>query len=377
MRKTDPHTPARRRGFTLVELLVVIAIIGILVALLLPAVQAAREAARRNQCKNQLKQMGLACLLHEDTHGFFPSGGWGTTFSAEPNSGYGEKQPGSWYYSVFSYLEENGLRDLGRGQAVGSPAWQTSLLQLVATPVGTFNCPSRRSIAVGVAGGHGAEFAFLNGQPAAKGDYAGNSGDSKRHASSGPTAAENIPVPGNMTTAVNFAWPNTSATVIGTSENGNYQNGVICFHSEVKPAQIVDGLSKTYLIGEKFVAPKVYNDPSAYGPNSVGRFGDNQSMYSGYEWDNQRVAFRPRHSLTVYGANAAADFQPSADSDAAADEIKTVSAYGSAHAGGLNMAFCDGSVQSVSYDIDSTLHREQAIRNDEGDVNSHIITAGR
>jgi prepilin-type N-terminal cleavage/methylation domain-containing protein len=99
-------------GFTLVELLVVIAIIGILVALLLPAVQSAREAARRAQCQNHLKQIGMAFLLHENTHKILPCAGISPWHVGDAMRGRAKKQTGGWMYNILPYIEEQSLYDL-------------------------------------------------------------------------------------------------------------------------------------------------------------------------------------------------------------------------------------------------------------------------
>ena len=106
------------KGFTLVELLVVIAIIGILVALLLPAVQAAREAARKAQCMNNLKQMALGAQQHESAQGFFPTGGWGCSWTGDPDRGFTKKQPGGWIYNILPYIGEQVAARPGEGNAL-------------------------------------------------------------------------------------------------------------------------------------------------------------------------------------------------------------------------------------------------------------------
>ncbi|MBI1347931.1 DUF1559 domain-containing protein [bacterium] len=99
----------RSRGFTLIELLVVIAIIAILIALLLPAVQQAREAARRTQCKNNLKQIGIGMHNYLDTYTVFPPGG---TWPFPVNAAGSVGGPFSPQARLLPYLEQANLSNL-------------------------------------------------------------------------------------------------------------------------------------------------------------------------------------------------------------------------------------------------------------------------
>jgi prepilin-type N-terminal cleavage/methylation domain-containing protein len=124
-----------RRGFTLIELLVVIGIVGVLIGLLLPAVQKVREAANRTRCANHLKQIGLAYINHHDTHGVFPSGGWGWNLSPTYIAGVpatGALQRAGWGFQILPFVE-------------GEAAWKAGPVAAIGATLPVYFCPSRRS----------------------------------------------------------------------------------------------------------------------------------------------------------------------------------------------------------------------------------------
>jgi len=346
----------RRRvaGFTLVELLVVIAIIGVLVALLLPAVQAAREAARRTQCKNNLKQMALGALNHYDIQKHFPTGGWGWFWAGDPDRGFGKDQPGGWIYNTLPFLEQGALHDQGKD---GQPDVVTQGQKLVmrttlGSPLDIITCPSRRP------GGRTfpynpqdtrGVFNSLRPEMVGKSDYAMNAGSV--YVEPGGEGQ----FPGSYTEAPGFTTQNKWMEFQIGADPDLKQNGISFQRSQVMLQQVSDGTSNTYMVGEKALTTTNYET----GTDA----GDNESWHTGFNNDNYR-----KTASGAYGSLAA--LTPLLDAPEYPVNVRGHEGFGSAHAGGVNMAYCDGSIHSVNYEIDWQIHRDLGDRADGNAVTS-------
>jgi prepilin-type N-terminal cleavage/methylation domain-containing protein/prepilin-type processing-associated H-X9-DG protein len=324
-------------GFSLVELLVVIAIVGVLVALLLPAVQAAREAARRLQCGNHVKQLGLAALSHESTLKFFPTGGWYQNWLGHPDRGFGKGQPGGWIYNILPFLDQQALHDLGT--AGSGMAIADANASRVATPLSTMNCPSRRAAALYKLHNdiHGIQFRLTNGviTQLARSDYAMNGGDYVQPRN--PTKS-----PSSLAVA--------DAIKEGQWDDMSHQSGICYQRSQVTMADISDGASNTFLLGEKYVHTDHYVDGDDPGDNTTMYCGDDLELL---RWTgiNGAVGNPPVQDKAVVGAGDHGQW------------------FGSAHPAGLNMSFCDGSVHTISYSIDAEVYRRLGNRKDSLPIN--------
>ncbi|RIK75135.1 MAG: hypothetical protein DCC67_15670 [Planctomycetota bacterium] len=296
--------------------------------MLLPAVQAAREAARRTQCANQLKQIGLAWQNHHDSFKHFPTGGWGWNWQGDPDRGFGKEQFGGWPYNILPFMELANLRQMGAGMA--DPQKRIALTDLSKRQPEQFICPSKRPAVPTAPKDHWAprNINFTIGQLAGKSDYAACSGD--------PAVPEEGEGPASVAIASSslFRWPNLDA-----------HNGVCFMRSEVNIKAITDGTTNTYMVGEKYQLPASYGGSFASGSPTYD-FGDNESMFSGYNRDQHR------------STNPA--LLPHRDQDGFPDDY----AFGSSHPTAWGMAMCDGSVHWMSFDIDAVTHRWLGVIND-------------
>jgi prepilin-type N-terminal cleavage/methylation domain-containing protein len=333
-----------KSGFTLVELLVVIAIIGILVALLLPAIQAAREAARRSQCLNNLKQLGIAHLNYESTHGGlvhlakfwtrdeymkgYAGGHWGGWYDDH-----------GWYIPLMPYIEELNLKDRGNpNMPLSNPV--NELVRKAFIPI--FACPSDIGLQRnewGIASWARTRTNYLVN--------AGNTTYGQHHVGGCP----NAPFP----TCRMFR----GAPFIPRKAN--------------RLAKITDGTSNTLMMSEALVLPETpgwggpysdaqtalggqvftaFNLPNSTEPDALCRQGEWwANVRNGFVEQKLPVAASGQPAAPVPVSDRLDPSPPDASIDSNGHKQQHIAAR-SKHPGGVNASRCDGSISFINDSID-------------------------
>ena len=266
----------QRKAFTLVELLVVIAIIGLLVSLLLPAVNAAREAARMTTCKNRIRQTGLALLAYEGAHRTLPSG-W---IADEP-----EGEPGwGWATQILPFVEETPLHDSFNTKTsisdLANDSSRNVFLQIYSCP----SDPTREVVSLDLETG-----------------------------------------PAITVGRANFVGVFGSNEIEDEPSEGN---GILFHNSNMPLRKVRDGLSKTFLVGER---------ASRLGPSVwIGSI-------SGVDEGMARVVGSTDH--------------PPNSAEGHFDD------FSSHHPTGAHFVMCDGSTRLFADDVNEKIYQALATRN--------------
>jgi prepilin-type N-terminal cleavage/methylation domain-containing protein/prepilin-type processing-associated H-X9-DG protein len=294
--------PRTRQGFTLIELLVVIAIIAILIGLLLPAVQKVREAANRMRCQNNLKQIALAAFNYESGHGQFPPAVNISDAFIQANPYYwtGPPEPGRWYSLPMALFPYFEQDNLRK-----------NLFDTATNPM-NMNCNGQNSV--------GAQVVKILICPS-------------------DSALPNPPVEtyGNLYFGLSSYGGCAGSGPVTTDARQAAKDGIFYMNSDIKIRDITDGTSCTLMFGERS-RRNLERSTSAEAPG-------------GWAWVN--VYAQEDHtmntSVRMEGINS-----------------HDVNAFGSQHTGGSvsNFAFADGSVKSLSQNMDLVTYIRLGSRND-------------
>ncbi|WP_165072803.1 DUF1559 family PulG-like putative transporter [Paludisphaera rhizosphaerae] len=370
------------RAFTLIELLVVIAIIAVLVGLLLPAVQSAREAARRMQCANNLKQLGLAFQNFHSSHERFPPfsyaprghGDGGTP--ALPPEAAGSKHYGA-FLQLMPFIEQDPLaRKYDPTQAptsiVDTDGDGYTNRTLIGTPIATFLCPSMPRPS-------GYYYGSWSSYAVSRGNF-----QYYEYPAGTVLTAGWTPDDGAVASAYVTPAPPWSDSKPPTATSWRY----------IKMADITDGSSNTLLAGDKGAGIKgstwTAGDGAAFGVGGSGPLAGNQFTgntnwaYSHPGSDSADGTTNSpmntkflvaKASSTTFGTGGGTDgkFTPSDNngtpmtgpddnSPGAWWRVTAQSAFRSAHPGGCNFVFVDGSVRFIKESIAMSVYKSLGSR---------------